>query len=113
MCTEAYHNFVAGGLLVHNMTINLKTNTGATFTVSVEQTDKIEILRKKIYQQKGMAVLSNQLKYAGTTLADDKSIGDYGFSSSSVILIDLGTLSPVDSTKSIVLKASSKEFHTY
>jgi len=70
-------------------------------------------LRKKIYQQKGLAVLSNQLKYAGTSLSDDKSLADYDLAGSSVITIDLGTPTPANLTKQIVLKVSNKEYHPY
>lgn len=111
LSTATYHNFVADGFLAHNMMIDLQTSTGDKLSVSIESNDKIETVRKRIYEQTGVVVLSNQLTCAGKPLQDDKSLSDYNLQGASLLTIDFGAANSALGNKKLVIKISRREYH--
>jgi len=63
----------------------IKTLTGKTITLSIDSTDKIYLLKKKIYLKESIDVNNQRLIYAGKQLEDDRRANEYNIGPNSTI----------------------------
>lgn len=59
------------------MPLNVKTITGATFTLEVESQETIATIKERIRDQHGTNVEEQRLVFEGKTLEDGKTLNDY------------------------------------
>ena len=79
--TLKYYNIQAGStlhfFLVLRGRIHVKTQNGKMFTLEVVPQDTIEDVKKKMFEEKRIAVECTHLVYAGKKLEDQRTLGDY------------------------------------
>ena len=65
--------------------IHVKTQTGKMITLEVVPEDTIENVKKKVFEEEGIAVECTHIVYAGKTLEDQRTLGDYNIRRESIL----------------------------
>ena len=65
--------------------IHVKTQKGKMITVEVVPEDTIENVKKKLFEKEGIAVKCTHMVYAGKTLEDQRTLGDYSIRRESIL----------------------------
>ena len=88
-CTLKYYHIQAGStlhlFLLLQGRIHVKTQTGKMITVEVVPEDTIENVKKKMFEEEGIAVDCTHIAHAGKTLEDQRTLGDYNSRRESIL----------------------------
>ena len=66
-------------------TIYVKTLTGKTILISIDLTDSVASIKKKIYDQEGIPIDQQRIIFAGKQLEDDKTLKSYNIQKKSTL----------------------------
>ena len=69
------------------MQIFVKTMTGRSFTVNVNENDPVDEVKKKIYEITGLDPTQQKLLFGGETLEDKNTLKDYGIIKESTVFV--------------------------
>ena len=87
--TLKYYNIQAGSTLqlspILQGRIHVKTQTGKMFTLEVVPDDTIEDVKKKMFEEEGIAVESTRIVHAGKTLEDQCTLNDCDIRKESIL----------------------------
>lgn len=67
------------------MQVFIKTLTGRTITIIVEETDSIKTVKQKVKDKDGVPVDEQRLLYGGSELQDKNTLADYCIQSEATI----------------------------
>lgn len=70
------HNWVVGGVVAHNMFINIKLPDGGKEKVQASPTSSIEAIKEEIEMSTYVALHHQRIFFAGRELRDDQSLSD-------------------------------------
>lgn len=88
-CTFEYYDIQAGSTLhlfrILQGRIHVKTQFGKMITLEVVPEDTIENVKKKMFEEEGIAVECTHIVYAGKTLEDQRTLGDYNIRRESIL----------------------------
>lgn len=60
------------------MQLLVKTLTGKTITVDVNEDDTVETLKQRINEKEGIPVDQQRLIYSGKQISEERTMSDYG-----------------------------------
>lgn len=87
--TLKYYNIQAGSTLhlylILRGRIHVKTQTGKMIALEVAPEDTIENVKKKMFEEKGIAVECTHMVYAGKVLEDQRTLVDYNIRRESIL----------------------------
>jgi len=87
--TLKYYNIQAGSTIhlfrILHGRIHVKIQTGNMITLEVVAEDTIENVKKKMFEEEGIAVECTHIVYAGKTLEDQRTLGDYNIRRESIL----------------------------
>ena len=88
-CTLKYYKIQAGSTLHLSLIlrgrIHVKTQTGKMITLEVVPETTIENVKKKVFEEEGIAVECTHIVYAGKTLEDQRTLGYYNIRRESIL----------------------------
>ena len=88
-CTLKYYDIQAGSSLhlfrILQGRIHVKTQFGKMITLEVVPEDTIENVKEKMFENEGIAFECTHIVYAGKTLEDQRTLGDYNIRRESIL----------------------------